>query len=172
MGEACARHLTKKQPRTILVANRSVDRAEELARALGGRAILFGELEHALVEADIVISSTSSPDVLLDCRMIEQVMRVRGHRPLCLIDLAVPRNVDPAAQSLPNVYLYNIDELKLVAEEHVRLRKQELAHCQSIITEHTAALLRQLASAQNRVPVSHSSPSGRWTWTASPAFAQ
>jgi glutamyl-tRNA reductase len=95
MGEACIRHLAKKGVRSVLVANRSIERAQTLAAEFGGRAIRLDECLQAMVEADIVVSSTGSPDAILHRADIETVMKARRDRPLALIDIAVPRDIDP-----------------------------------------------------------------------------
>lgn len=150
MGEACVRHLAKKGARSILVANRSWERAEELARDFGGRAVRFGELVSALAEADIVVSSTGCPQTILHQAEIESVMPARRNRPLVLIDIAVPRDIAPEVQRVPNVYLYDIDDLEGIVRENVHHREQELSRCLSIIEENTSELMVRLASPQRR----------------------
>jgi glutamyl-tRNA reductase len=146
MGEACVRHLAKKGALAVIVVNRSLDRAVNLAAEFGGRALGFADLPAALTEADIVVSSTGSPSTILHREDIEQLMPRRRNRPLFLIDIAVPRDIDPDVQSLGNVYLYNVDHLEEIIRENVRLREQELAHCQTIIVERAAALMLKLQS--------------------------
>ena len=135
MGEACVRHLSKKGARSVLVSNRSFDRAEGLATEFGGRAIRFDACLDAMVEADIVVSSTGCPQTILRTDQIERVMSARRQRPLFMIDIAVPRDIDADVQHLDNVYLYNIDHLAALVRENVRLREQELSRCREIITK-------------------------------------
>ena len=144
MGEACLKHLTKRSARSVLVSNRSYDRACDLANEFGGRAIRFDECVAAMADADIVISSTGAPQTILRATDVEAVMRARRNRPLFLIDIAVPRDIDPDVQSIENVYLYNIDHLEELMRENVRHREQELARCRAIIEEKTAALMAKL----------------------------
>ncbi|MBI4327984.1 MAG: glutamyl-tRNA reductase [Chloroflexi bacterium] len=144
MGEACIRHLAKKGVRSVLVSNRSVERAQELAQEFGGRALRFEQFLEAMVETDIVVSSTGCPETILRRPDLEAVMRTRRQRPLFLIDIAVPRDIDPEAQSLENVYLYNIDHLEALVRENVRHREQELALCRAIVDEQTAAVMAKL----------------------------
>jgi glutamyl-tRNA reductase len=141
MGEACVRHLAKKGPRAVLVANRSYDRAEALASEFGGRPIAFDQFLSAMDAADIVVSSTGCPHTILNGAELATVMSRRGNRPLFLIDIAVPRDIDADVQELPNVYLYNVDHLEQIVRENVRQRQQELERCQAIIAERAAALL-------------------------------
>ena len=149
MGEACVRHIAKKGIRSVIVANRSLEHAEELARAFGGRAVNYMEDGlAALCEADIVVSSTGCPETVLDRDEVEFVMRQRPNRPLFLIDIAVPRDIAEEAGRLENVYLYNIDHLERLVLENVRLREQEVARCHEIIQEHTTALLAKLETAR------------------------
>lgn len=144
MGEACVRHLAKRGAKSVLVSNRSFERAEELAKAVGGRAIRFDDCHNAMVEADIVVSSTNAPQMILRRRDIEGVMKARRNRPLVLTDIAVPRDIDPDVQLLENVYLYNIDDLEEVVRENVQSREKELAQCHAIIERRATALLAKL----------------------------
>jgi glutamyl-tRNA reductase len=150
MGEACIRHFTKKGARSVIVSNRSPERAQGLANEFGGRAIGLDDCRKALVEADIVVSSTGCPQIVLSRRDIEEAMRQRRNRPLFLIDIAVPRDIDPAIHGLENVYLYNIDHLQEIVQENARLREQQLAQCSQIIKTKTAELMTQLNPAPRK----------------------
>ena len=110
MGEACVRHLSKKGNRTVLVSNRLLERAQLLAAELGAQAIRLDDAVAAMVNTDIVVSSTGCPEMVLHRHQVEAVMKQRGNRPLVLIDIAVPRDIDPEVQAVNNVYLYNIDD--------------------------------------------------------------
>jgi glutamyl-tRNA reductase len=145
MGEACVRHLAKKAAHAVLVANRSYDRAATLAADFGGRAIQFDQLLSALQEADIVVSSTGSTHTILDRAALAPVMAARRNRPLFLIDIAVPRDIEADVQALPNVYLYNVDHLEKIVNENVRSRELELVCCQEIIDERSASLMARFA---------------------------
>jgi glutamyl-tRNA reductase len=146
MGEACVRHLAKKAARSVLVANRSYDRALTLAADFGGRAIRFEDLPAGLAEADIVVSSTGSPQTILHQADLASVMPARRNRSLFLIDIAVPRDIDADVQDLANVYLYNVDHLETIVRENVRLREKELVRCQVLIQERATALIAKLQS--------------------------
>jgi glutamyl-tRNA reductase len=150
MGEACIRHLAKKGARSVLVSNRSYDRALNLATEFGGRAVRFEECRTAMAEADIVVSSTGSTDTILHRDDVAAVMAGRGNRPLFLIDIAVPRDIDAEVEQLDNVYLYNVDHLEAIVRENVRQREQELTRCRTILSERTAALMARLTPAPER----------------------
>jgi len=145
MGEACIRHLAKRGARSVLVSNRSYERAVGLAGEFGGRAVRFDECLAAMSEADIVVSSTGSPQTILGVKEIAEVMRSRGNRPLFLIDIAVPRDIEANVHHLDNVFLYNVDHLETLVRENVRSREHELIHCREIIAEQAAALLAKVA---------------------------
>ena len=144
MGEACVRHLARRGARTVLVANRSIERAEALASEFGGRALSFEERLNALVEADIVVSSTGCPTTILHKAEIETVLSARRNRPLILIDIAVPRDIEADVNELNNVYLYNIDHLEAIVRENSKLREQELCKCHEIIARHAMALMTKI----------------------------
>jgi glutamyl-tRNA reductase len=148
MGEACMRHLAKRSPRAVLVANRSYERAVALAGEFGGRAVHFEDFLTALSQADIVVSSTGCPHTILHREQVAPLMAARRTRPLFLIDIAVPRDIDPAVQQVDGVYLYNVDHLEAIVRENVRQREQELARCRVIIAEHSTALLDRWTAAR------------------------
>jgi glutamyl-tRNA reductase len=145
MGEACVRHLNKKGARSVLVSNRSFDRAQALATEFGGRAIRFDDCLAAMTEADIVVSSTGCPHTILHRDQIAAVMTARRNRPLVLIDIAVPRDIAADVQQLDNVYLYDVDDLEVIVRENVRLREQELSRCREIIAGRAREVMARLA---------------------------
>ena len=151
MGEACVRHLAKKGAHSILVSNRSFDHAVELADEFGGKAVRFEQCLNAMADADIVVASTGCPKILLHRADVEKLMGARRNRPLFLIDISVPRNIDAEVQRLDNVYLYNIDDLEAIVRENVRSREQELAVCQQIIDTRAAALMEKLNLEKERL---------------------
>jgi glutamyl-tRNA reductase len=154
MGEACVKHLAKRGAKTVLVANRSIERAEKLAAEFGGRAVRIEDSAAAMTEADILVSSTGSPDIVLRREDIAKILPARRNRPLVLVDIAVPRDIDPAVAELPNVFLYDIDDLEAVVRENTKNREQELDVCQQIIAEHAAQLMARFeAPASRRAPV-------------------
>jgi glutamyl-tRNA reductase len=141
-SEKTARSLLSRGARSILVSNRSHERAEALAAELGGRAVPFDRWTPEFERIDIVISSTAAPHYILDRVKLEPLMRLRKNRPLLLIDLAVPRDIEPEVNFLENVYLYNIDDLQAIADGYLKQRREEMARCESIIREKARALLR------------------------------
>jgi glutamyl-tRNA reductase len=126
MAELALEHLKGQGAGRIVVANRTLERGLRLAERFGGEAVSLEEVEAQLLFADIVLSSTGSPTYLLTREQVKQAMRRRKQRPLFLIDIGVPRDLDPGINDLDNVYLYNIDDLKEVVEEN-RERRQEAA---------------------------------------------
>jgi glutamyl-tRNA reductase len=150
MAECCVRSLVKKGARSILIANRSFDRAIDLAIQCGGQAVCLGDCLFEMPDVDVVIAATSSPDSLLTRDDADNLMRSRHHRPLLLIDLSVPRNIDPAVRGLEHVALYNIDDLEAAARDAVRNREGELAACHRIIDTHVAALVEKLDTETGR----------------------
>jgi len=162
MGEACVRHLAKKAARAVLVTNRSFERAQSLANEFGGRAVQFDQLPSALIEADIVVSSTGCPHTILNRADVAEIMPARRNRPLFLVDIAVPRDIDGDVQELPNVYLYNVDHLESIVLENVRMREQELARCQGIIAERATTLMERFAPVRNRTPAAPANVEPDW----------
>lgn len=150
MGEACVKHLAKRGAKTVLVANRSIERAEKLAAEFGGRAVRMEDSGTAMTEADILVSSTGSPDIVLRREDVARTLAARRNRPLVLVDIAVPRDIDPAVAELPNVFLYDIDDLEAVVRENTKNREQELTVCQQIIAEHAVQLMARLESSAGR----------------------
>ena len=140
-SEKAARALLSRGATSVLVSNRSYDRAEALANELGGRALHFDDWAKEFREIDIIISSTSAPHYILDRAKLAPLMKLRGNEPLLLIDIAVPRDIDPEVNFLDNVYLYNVDDLQAIANDYLKQRKDELAKCEKIIREKTQSLL-------------------------------
>ncbi len=151
MGEACVRHLAKSGTKTVIVANRTLENARALAASIGGEAVDYMErgLE-AMRRADVVISSTGCPVNILDKEDLEFVMRGREERPLVLVDIAVPRDVSPAARDIPGVHLYNVDDLEGVVQENVRLRQAELETCERLAAEQAARVFAKVTSDNTR----------------------
>lgn len=119
----------------IIVTNRTLERAEELAAELGGQAVPFDQWEDALSRVDVVVSSTGSSEPVLRERQIEAVRRKRKYRPLFLIDIAVPRDIDPAVGEIDEVYLYDIDKLQYLADDARESRARQVRLCEQMIDE-------------------------------------
>jgi glutamyl-tRNA reductase len=145
-SEKTARALLSRGAKGIVVTNRSHEKAAALAAELGGRAIEFDQWAREFGNIDIVISSTAAPHYVLDRARLEPLMKLRGHSPLLLIDIAVPRDIDPEVNLLENVFLYNIDDLQAIAENYLQQRKEEVARCENIIREKVEALLGSLGA--------------------------
>jgi len=140
-SEKTARALLSRGARSIIIASRSPERAQTLAREFGGRSVPFENWAAEFEKIDIVISSTSAPHHILDRARLEPLMKARQQRPLLLIDIAVPRDIDPEVNFLESVYLYNIDDLQAIADGYLKQRKDEISRCEHIIAEKVVALL-------------------------------
>jgi glutamyl-tRNA reductase len=140
MGESAARSL--RQTGTQLhVVNRSEERAQQLAEVCNGRAVPYERLSLELADADVVIASTASEKFILTPELMKGVVRTRRHRPLFIIDIAVPRDVDPRVGNMDNVFVYDVDDLQKVAEENLSVRAREAARAEQIVEEEVEAFL-------------------------------
>ena len=135
MSRTCAQSLMSRGAGSVIVSNRSYDRAVELANEMGGKALRFDEWESVLHETDVIISSTSAPHFVIKPELVAEVMRKRRWEPLFIIDIAVPRDVDPRVNEIEGVYLYDIDALQTIADEGRRERERQLVECERIIEE-------------------------------------
>jgi len=151
MGALAARKLSDEGAGRVLVANRSLGRAQETAREMGGIACDLARLSSLLVEADIVFTSTAATDFLVGPDMVTRAMKARRYRPLFLIDTAVPRNVDPRVNRLSNVYLYDTDDLQQVVESHLGERLEEARDAERIV-EAELARFEAWLDGQQAVP--------------------
>jgi glutamyl-tRNA reductase len=167
MGEACVRHLAKKGAKSVLVVNRSLDKAAALAAEIGGAPMPFESLFTAMETADIVVSSTGARRTILHRNEVAQVMRKRGNRPLFLVDIAVPRDIDAGVQDVEGVYLYNIDHLQAIVAENVKSREQELSRCAEIIATHADTIVTRFSRP---VPAPDAAaPKPAWGFALAPA---
>lgn len=147
--ELVARHLHESGVGRLIVANRTLERAHALAASFAGYAIALDEISAHLGEADIVIASTASPDPLLGATLVRQCLKQRRHRPMFMVDLAVPRDIDPAVAELDDVYLYTVDDLKDIIQDNLRSRQAAAQQAEEIIdtqVEHFMAWLRAQGS--------------------------
>jgi glutamyl-tRNA reductase len=140
-SEKTARALLSRGAQSVIVSNRSPERAEALAAELGGKAVSFENWESEFAAIDIIISSTSAPHYVLDRKKLEPLQRLRQHRPLLLVDIAVPRDIEPEVNFLEDVYLYNIDDLQAIADDYLRLREEEITKCNAIVKAKASELL-------------------------------
>ncbi|MGB5694856.1 MAG: glutamyl-tRNA reductase [Polyangiales bacterium] len=141
MGESAARSL-RQTGAQLHVINRSDERAHVLAEACGGQPVPFERLSVELADADVVIASTASPKFILTPELMKGVVRSRRHRPLFIIDIAVPRDVDPRVGNMDNVFVYDVDDLQQVAEENLAVRAREAAQAERIIEEEVESFVR------------------------------
>jgi glutamyl-tRNA reductase len=134
-GELTARALSERGARTIFVANRRYDRAIGLAAKFGGEAIRFDDLPRQLASADIVVSSTSSPHQIVEREELELVLEERDGKPLLLIDIAVPRDIDPTVRDLPGITLYDMDDLERAVARNMSGREAEAAKARMVVDQ-------------------------------------
>jgi glutamyl-tRNA reductase len=153
MSETTARHLAASGASSVLVANRTFDRAARLAEALNGRAIQYDEFASHLARTDIVISSTAAPHIVVTRPMVEAVLRERRHRPLFLIDIAVPRDIEASVGDLPDVFLYNIDDLQAVVDSDISERRRRAARAETLVHEEAVAFAARQRATQTVGPL-------------------
>ena len=142
IGELAVKHLARRGAKTVMVSNRTYTRARELAERLGGEAVRFDRVFERMRDADIVISSTGAPHRVIRAARVKTVMAARGGAPLFFIDLAVPRDIDPAVRGIRNVHCRDIDDLERVRDESLARRVAEARKVEEIIEGHLARLGR------------------------------
>ena len=151
MGELTAEHLHQQEVKQVFVANRSFDRAAELATRFSGAAVSYDQFDEHLASCDIVIASTAAPHHIIEPHHVARALDVRRARSLFLIDLAVPRNINPAVASVEGAYLYNVDDLQQVADANRELRQQKASSAEQIVVREVDNFLKRLV-AQDAVP--------------------
>jgi glutamyl-tRNA reductase len=151
IGELTAEHLAGSGVRQIFVANRAYERGVQLAERFGGAAIQFSAIEPFLATCDIVIASTAAPHFVIERGQVERALESRKMKNLFLIDLSVPRNIDPAIAKIDGAYLYNIDDLQLVAESNRELRTKKAQQAEEIVAREVESFRRRIA-AMDAVP--------------------
>jgi glutamyl-tRNA reductase len=144
IAELLARHLRGQGIGRLLIANRSLDRAQRLARAVSGYAIPLQDLPQVLPDADLVLSSTGARGLVLERAAMERALGRRRRKPVFMIDLAVPRDIDPKIAELEDVYLYTIDDLRKVVAENLKLRGQEARQAEALVEEYASGFNRWL----------------------------
>ena len=147
ISERTARSLQSRGVRSVIVSNRSYDRAASLAAEIGGMALHFDHWEKNFNDVDIIISSTSAPHAILTVEKLKPLLRQRQGRPLFVIDLAVPRDADPAIHQLDGIFLYDIDSLQQLASQSLDVRRQEVVRCESLIEDHVGGFLSWMRRA-------------------------
>lgn len=143
MIELVAKHLSEQGVAGITVANRTLARAHELADRHGGRAITMEEIPYALESADMVIACTAAQVPVLGKGAVERALKRRRHRPLFLVDLGVPRDIEPEAATLEDVYLYTVDDLRNVVDDNVKAREAAAREAEAIVEGRSAQYLVQ-----------------------------
>ena len=146
--ELVARHLREQGVARIVIANRTLERAQLLAESLGADAILLGEIPEHLHEADIVISSTASQLPILGKGAVEQALRQRRNQPIFMVDIAVPRDIEPQVSELDDVYLYTVDDLRDVIDENLRARESAAEEARVLVEEGVSLYQRQKISQE------------------------
>jgi glutamyl-tRNA reductase len=137
-GQRCAGALVQNGVGRLLVTTRRSGLAEDIARELNGVAIPFVELSSALAEADVVITATAAPEAIISAEAVTAAMRSRPERPLLIVDIAVPRDVEAAARGVPNVHLFDIDDLQAAAEANLEARRREVGAVEAIVDDEAA----------------------------------
>ncbi len=157
-SEKTARALCSRGATNLFFTNRSPEKSAALASELNGRTIPWSDWTNQIPGVDIVVSSTSAPGYILDRANLLPLMRLRRGKPLVLIDIAVPRDIDPEVNAMDNVFLYNVDDLQAIATGYLRQRQEEVVRCEEIIRQKAKAL------------TGHSSATNDSTSTTNPAY--
>lgn len=145
-AELALKSLMDRGARDVLVLNRSHSRGQDLAERCGGRAIQFDLLEDYLARADIVISSTSAPHLVIRAAAVQRAIETRRGKPMLMVDIAVPRDIDPAAAHIKNVYVYSIDDLQLIAAENITKRREAVEQAWQIVRQGLAEISEHFQS--------------------------
>ncbi|MGB7451764.1 MAG: glutamyl-tRNA reductase [Lysobacterales bacterium] len=151
MVELCGRHLHDKGLSSLIIANRSIERANELAQEFGGLAVSLTDLPDVLHKADILISSTASLEPVLHAQSVKMALKQRRNQPMFLVDIAVPRDIHPDVGKLGNVYLYTIDDLQKVVDKNLSKRNEAAEAASGDIDESVDEFMRWLNSARAAV---------------------
>ncbi len=147
IAEKTAKALRSRDAGSIAFANRTAERAEELAREFAGTVVPFAQLADSLARFDIVVASTAAPDPVIRLSAVYAAMHARASRPLFLIDLALPRDIEPNVADLPNVFVYNLDDLARLADENIAHRRAEIARARALLHDRAETLWQKIAPA-------------------------
>ncbi len=151
MGELAARHLVNNGIREIFIANRTFERAVNMAKSFNGTPVMLREILHYLKRVDIIITSTAARDFIITPEMVKEAMRERRNSPAFFIDIAVPRNIDPKVNKVSNVYLFDVDDLQGVVAANLKEREKEARYAEKIVMEELEGFC-QWVSSLNVVP--------------------
>ena len=144
MIDLAAAHFAAKHPKSITVANRTLERGEQLAARFGANAITLNELPDRLAQFDIIVTSTASSLPILGKGLLERAIKSRRHAPMFIVDLAVPRDVEPEAAELDDLFLYSVDDLANIVKDNLQIRVDALAQAEAMIAEQAQGFLRWL----------------------------
>jgi glutamyl-tRNA reductase len=144
MIDLAAAHFAARKPKSITVANRTLERGAQLAARFGAASISLNELPERLAQFDIVVTSTASSLPILGKGLLERAIKSRRHMPMFIVDLAVPRDVEPEAAELDDVFLYSVDDLANIVKDNLQIRADALAQAEAMIAEQTQSILRWL----------------------------
>jgi len=133
MIELCATHFAAQNPKSLTIANRTMERGESLAHRFNGKAIRLADLPEQLSQFDIIVSCTASSLPIIGLGLMERVVRARRHRPVFMVDLAVPRDIEPEVGKLDDVFLYTVDDLGSVVQTGIENRQAAVAQAEAII---------------------------------------
>jgi len=145
MCELAARHFVNNGVTSVMVTNRTFERAEKLAKEFDGRAVLFDNFADHLQKVDIVLTSTGAPNFILGHKKVEEVIKLRKNKPMFFIDIAVPRDIDPRVNDINNVYLYDVDDLQGVVQANLKERQKEAKKAEQIIDQEIVQFHKWLA---------------------------
>lgn len=148
MCELAAKHFLNSGVRGLMVTNRTFERAEKLADEFDGKAVRFDDLFEQLHKADIILSSTGAPHTIIGAGDLDEVMRRRRQKPMFFIDIAIPRDIDPAVNDLENVYLFTVDDLQEVVASNLQQRKEEASKAEAIVNEEIGQFFKWLSSLE------------------------
>jgi glutamyl-tRNA reductase len=148
MCELAAKHFLNNGVRGLMVTNRTFERAERLAEEFDGKAVRFDDLFDQLHKADIILSSTGAPHTIIGARDLDDVMRRRKHKPMFFIDIAIPRDIDPAVNDVENVYLFTVDDLQEVVSSNLQQRSEEAKKAEDIVNQEIGQFFKWLSSLE------------------------
>jgi glutamyl-tRNA reductase len=148
MIELCAAHFAARKPRELCIANRTPDRALPLAERFGGRVMRLDDLGERLSDFDIVVSCTASPLPIIGLGMVERALKQRRHRPIVMVDLAVPRDIEAEIAELDDVFLYSLDDLGQIIESGLESRQAAVIEAENIIAERVNGFIHWLQSRE------------------------
>ncbi|EJX7570613.1 glutamyl-tRNA reductase [Vibrio cholerae] len=146
--ELVAKHLAGHHCKRMIVANRTRERALSLAQQFGADVIALNDIPDYLAQADIVISSTASPLPIIGKGMVESALKARRHQPMLLVDIAVPRDIEPQVGKLNDAYLYSVDDLQSIVDSNIEQRKVEAIQAEAIVSEESATFMSWMRSLQ------------------------